>query len=415
VAGIRGLWLGRAGALAGLAATLTIGSLATASSASASRAARTSAADPGVAAATTAPTQVILNGAAALSASNAWAVGTWSQNGQVYKSLIEHWNGSKWQIKTSPSPGNDTNSLNAVAASSSTQAWAVGDYHVNGQRLRTLVEHWNGSSWKVQASPSPVAGNNTLSSVAALSRSNVWAVGYTLSTTGAMKTLIEHWNGSAWKVVKSPSPASASLLNAVTAVSRTNAWAVGYTESSDGTFDRTLVEHWNGSSWQVQSSPNPGVTSNWPCGVVATSAGDAWLTGTFIQGGTGYQEPLMEHWNGTAWQTHASAVQPSGYEFAPCAMTAASASNVWAVGGRWYLEEQHTLIEHWNGTSWKVQASPNPAPGDWDTNVLYGVSASSGSCAWAVGSSYVYNSGHRKQLIQHWNGSSWQVQYGQMP
>jgi hypothetical protein len=157
----------------------------------------------------------------------------------------------------------------------------------------------NGSAWKVQASPSPVTGNNTLSSVVATSRSNVWAVGSTLSTSGAQKTLIEHWNGRSWAVQRSPSPGSSSHLTAVTAVSRSNAWAVGYSDSSDGTASKTLVEHWNGSSWQIQASPNPSVQYDLLCGVAATSGANAWTDGTYVQ--AGYQAPVMEHWNGQAW------------------------------------------------------------------------------------------------------------------
>src|SRR5258706_4368178 len=366
------------------------------------------------AAAAGAPAVVSRGGVAGLSSSNAWAVGTWSRTGSSgFKSLIEHWAGGRWRLQTSPSPGNDTNSLAAVAALSVTDAWAVGSYHTNGHSLKTLIEHWNGSASKVQPSPRPVTGNNTLSSVVAVSRSNVWAVGDTLSISGEQRTLIEHWNGRSWTVQHSPSPGSSSTLAAVAAVSGSNAWAVGYSDSSDGTTSKTLVEHWNGSSWQVQASPNPSVQYNFLCGVVATSGTNAWTAGTYVQ--AGYQAPVMEHWNGQAWSVHASAYQPAGYEYDPCAMAAPSARNIWAVGSRWYFSADRTLIEHWNGTAWKTQKSPNPAPGDYDRNVLNGVAATSGTHAWAVGWSYVNNSGHRKPLIEHWNGSSWKLQSAAIP
>src|SRR5215813_12105649 len=165
------------------------------------------------------PAVVTLGGVSALSSSNAWAVGTWSRTGgSPWMSLIEHYTGGGWQLKASPSPGNDTNSLAGVSALSTTNAWAVGSYHTNGRSLKTLIEHWNGTAWKVQLSPSPVTGNNTLSAVVATSPSNVWAVGNTLSTSGAQKTLIERWNGRSWTVQRSPSPGSSSQLTAVAAV-----------------------------------------------------------------------------------------------------------------------------------------------------------------------------------------------------
>src|SRR5579859_6198044 len=64
-------------------------------------------------------------------------------------------------------------------------------------------------------------------SVAAVSANSVWAVGNTLSSP--MRTLIVHWNGSAWTRVASPSPCATHdcTLNAVAASSARNAWAVG--------------------------------------------------------------------------------------------------------------------------------------------------------------------------------------------
>ncbi len=65
--------------------------------------------------------------------------------------------------------------------------------------------------------------------VGVVSSCNAWAVGY--RTSGGVKhTLIEHWNGTKWALVTSPSPGqagSADVLNAVTVVSKTSVWAVG--------------------------------------------------------------------------------------------------------------------------------------------------------------------------------------------
>ena len=72
--------------------------------------------------------------------------------------------------------------------------------------------------------------------------------------TGSGKTLIERWNGAAWKQVPSPGPAG-SLLSGVAAMSATNAWAVGYTGTSSGA--KTLILRWNGTAWKQVPSPSP--------------------------------------------------------------------------------------------------------------------------------------------------------------
>src|SRR5438046_2216605 len=48
------------------------------------------------------------------------------------------------------------------------------------------------------------------------------------------------------------------------------------------------------------------------------------------------------------------------------AVAVVTANNVWAVGG----QQGHTLVEHWDGTSWSVVPSPDVSP---CCNTLYGV------------------------------------------
>src|SRR6516165_8662248 len=84
--------------------------------------------------------------------------------------------------------------LNGVAATSASDAWAVGCTHCFTSKGKALIEHWNGAAWKQVPSPGPAG--SVLSGVAATSASNAWAVGsYTAGTSG--KSLILRWNGTA--------------------------------------------------------------------------------------------------------------------------------------------------------------------------------------------------------------------------
>jgi hypothetical protein len=271
-----------------------------------------------------------------------------------------------------------------VAATSVSNAWAVGSYG-NGTAGGTLVEHWNGTAWKVQKSPNAGgASRDLLDAVAATSASNAWAVG---SYDTAGRTLVEHWNGTAWKVQKSPSPGGAgdkNFLYGVSATSATSAWAVGY--YSHGTTDRTLIEHWNGTAWTVQKSPSPGGAGNDSglYGVSATSAASAWAVGYYDHGTT--DRTLIEHWNGGAWTVQKSP-DPGGFsrDNDLHAVAAASAASAWAVGYYGNGTTDRTVIEHWNGTRWTVQKSPDPG-GSSHYDDLHGVAAASATSAWAVGS-----------------------------
>src|SRR5207244_12647826 len=89
----------------------------------------------------------------------------------------------------------------------------------------TLALHWNGRAWKRKASRSPGKEDNLFSGVAAISRSDAWAVG--ASSTYGARILVEHWNGTAWSVKKTPKVTGESELWGVAAISHRNVWAVG--------------------------------------------------------------------------------------------------------------------------------------------------------------------------------------------
>src|SRR5439155_3779084 len=139
-----------------------------------------------------------------------------------------------WSVVSSPNAGTSSNFLQAVAAVSANDVWAVGSYFaMPGSTVpaRTLTEHWNGTSWSIVKSPNVGTNRNFLYGASAVSSSDVWAVGYEYATGVPARTLIEHWNGSTWNIVSSPNVTGVSLLQGVAAISATNVWAVGYSNN----------------------------------------------------------------------------------------------------------------------------------------------------------------------------------------
>ena len=337
-----------------------------------------------------------LRGVAATSVCNAWAVGEYSNSDDtVVRTLVEHWNGKTWRVQKSLSPSSRESGLDGVGAISARSAWAVGAYANSQGAPQTLVEHWNGRAWKVQ--PSPNAGsspNGRLTGVAATSARNAWAVGFYFNSKGNPEALIEHWNGKVWRRQPSPRRGRSSDFAAVAASSSSNAWAVG--KYYNGTAERTLIEHWNGKAWKVKPSPNEGSSrdGNELDGVAAISSARAWVVGD-VFGRTFHA--LVERWNGKAWRV--KRIPRRGSSDGLFGVAAASSSDVWAVGD--YNIFAHTLIEHWNGQAWKLQpSSGREAAG------LIGVAAVSPADAWAVGTHF-NQAGVRKTLIEHWNGKAW--------
>ena len=311
---------------------------------------------------------------------------------------------ARWSVVPSPNVTTfSVNGLSGVAAVSARDVWAVGGSGTQRSGAQTLIEHWNGTQWQIVPSPNPSARYDTLYSVAAVSGHDVWAVGLDANDMGVTHTLIEHWNGAHWQVVPSPNPGSQNNeLFSVAAVSARDVWAVGFIDnapSGDQTpVDQTLIEHWNGSHWSVVRSPNPGTSNNHLEGVAAVSSHDVWAVGTGV---TAAGQTLVEHWNGTRWQVVTSPSPSSGGDLRGVA--AVSRHDVWAAG--YYVTTNvQTLTEHWNGAHWQVVPSANvgTSPAFW------GVAAASAHDAWVVGSDFD-SSGAIQTLTEHWNGSQWRV------
>ena len=113
-----------------------------------------------------------------------------------YSPLIEYWNGKTWSIITSPTQGT-SDLIGGIAAVSANNIWVVGDYS-NGidpasSPYFTLIEHWDGTVWSVVNSPSPGSIASDLVSAAAIPKtSNVWAAGFVQNDT-AYQTLTEFY------------------------------------------------------------------------------------------------------------------------------------------------------------------------------------------------------------------------------
>jgi hypothetical protein len=175
-------------------------------------------------------------GASATSANDVWAVGAANLPDGATGMLIEHWDGGAWSIVPNPQPNRHFSYLVAVDAPSGDDVWAVG-WLVNLRNLyRTRVQHWNGTTWRfVRSVNDPTGtGSTQLGGVSAVSSTEVWAVGASASPG---RTFIERWDGTAWTQVASPNPGkSSSYLSAVAASPDGTANAVG---GFDG---KTLVE-----------------------------------------------------------------------------------------------------------------------------------------------------------------------------
>jgi hypothetical protein len=251
-----------------------------------------------------------------------------------------------------------------------------------------LTDVWHGLAWRTQTVP----GTGVLLAVACASATFCEAVGGA-GNFGSGVTEAVRWNGTAWTSQATPNPAGASSagLNAVSCPSANSCQALGaYVDTSTNGTAAALAETWNGHSWQLGSAVAPAsATTNTLGGVSCVGAHFCEAVGEHFNR-TGNEDNLAETWNGTSWTIQA-APDPQG-QFGPTsnsfnAVSCVSASFCEAVGNG----ANGASAEMWNGTSWTVQARPGAA-----------VTPQSVSCVSAKFCMAVDGSD-----VETWNGTSW--------
>jgi len=253
-----------------------------------------------------------------------------------------------WQItaKNPPTPEGATGvTLQDVSCTTESACTAVGNYYASG--YKPYVARWNGSTWALQSAPAPKEGvaGEAMVSVSCASSTFCVAVG-----RAANKPFAESWNGTEWTILSTVNPEGATEAGfaGVACSTSSSCMAVGSYHATSFGVDKTLTERWNGSTWAIVSSPNP------------AKEGLAHLRG----------------------------------------VSCLSASSCIAVGslysGTFPLDEETTIAESWNGTSWTLQTSPNAAGKHFSSFVS--VSCSSTVACTAVG-------GARPELFESPSGN----------
>ena len=309
-------------------------------------------------------------------------------SGQPFKnqgqciSYFIHNPASSWSIQSTPNANSGLNILNNVSCATAQSCTAVGyDVPPNSDTFLALVEHWDGLTWQIQP-----ASSGILTNVSCPTPSACVAVG----STGA-GPLAEYWNGSTWQVqpVQVPTGATNTYFEGVSCATPTTCVAVGaYFTSTNAYF--TLAERWNGSTWQIEATPNPQGATDSQLNAVSCATPNACTAVGFSEG-----VGLAESWNGSIWQIQPTPADGPG-SFGDVSCPSVSACT--AVGD--------TFAERWNGAVWQLQTVPVPTP----STALVAVSCPTTLNCTAVGTSFSSTSQMYSTLAEFWNGSIWQVQ-----
>src|SRR6266571_2472646 len=276
-------------------------------------------------------------------------------------------------------------------------AWAVGKlYNPSTGSVKALAEHWDGTSWSNASPPSRSGVTTDLVGVDAASSTQVYAAG-NIATGLTSGALVLQWNGSGWSRFGNNTLSGDPTITDVAAAGTGNVWLAGYLLLPGDRF-QGVIYHWvpGAGYWVWYDVPSLEGES------VILNAIDAWNTEVWAVGQVN-GDPLIVHWNGRSWDVSLRLTAASG-EFTDISVIgdneARAVGDVVSATG-----STKTLAVHWNGTSWEY--APTANPGGATFNGLASVLDFSGTNAWAVGS---YGpGGFQSTLAQHWNGQQWSV------
>jgi hypothetical protein len=304
-----------------------------------------------------------------------------SINAGVNSPVAQRWNGNSWSAQ---SPDKKTGGLPTrlfgVDCPSETRCLAVGNYQPSEGGPALLAEIWNEGNWNVQTTPVPSgAASSELVAVGCSWTSECKAVGS--AVIGGVKTAIaERWDSPTWTLMTVPIPegASSSQLDGVDCIWSSVCVAVGRYTAGGST--KSLAMLWNGTSWSPQTLTAPaGAVQSTLLDVSCTKSPTRCTAVGGWKNSAGEQFTLAYRFNGSTW-TLQSTPNPSGgiasvFQEVSCATeTSCTAAGSWVGGGA----SNRTLVEAWNGTSWSIQGTPNPENAIF--SAFFGISCRSTTC-----------------------------------
>jgi hypothetical protein len=305
------------------------------------------------------------------------------------------WDGTSWQVQK-VSTQYDGSDLDGVACSTASDCRAVGTTTFAGTGSLAVAANWNGTSWSPAVAANPVT--RPYSSLAAVSCSAARAcaaVGQHQTASGLQRTLAQRWNGTAWSTQTTANPGSSgAILAAVSCADASACTAVGNINDASA----PLAESWSGGTWSLETVPAPpSFESGQFEGVSCTGPKACWASGWYIVKSGGYA-PFAARWDGTGCHDYVLPVPTGGLGGQIYGISCHSA-NCTATGSYYDQQNYYPLADRWTGTAWVAQkmqsASGLPSLGS--------VSCPSTTWCAAIGAD------GSTAKAEHWNGTTWTI------
>lgn len=326
------------------------------------------------------------------SARSCFAVGVSPVNSTLFSAVVERWRGKRWALQRTPVPGGAKSvELFDVSCPSITRCTATGRSTNSSKVGSALAERWNGSKWVIQRTRNTAgASRTTLRGVDCPSNNWCMAVGAAkLRNAGGFRTLAERWNGRSWSLLKTRNPGSGpfgSELITVACGSTRACVAVGDLVNTAG-HSIALAEHWNGKGWTSQLPPLPaGALVSKLVGVSCSGPTSCEAVGYYVTSATSGYRGFADSWDGRSWKLQTFPAPAGAIQTLPIDVSCVAATDCTAVGEAINGHgTEVTLAAKLNGTVWEVQ--PTPKPRGASISLFNAASCTSRASCVAVGAS----------------------------
>ncbi|MBC6462997.1 hypothetical protein [Actinomadura sp. HBU206391] len=272
-----------------------------------------------------------------------------------------------------------------IAAVGGSDVWAVGAESVSEEPLSygvPVLTHWDGARWTRVAPQTLPLPYGELNGISMVSGSEVWATGRLGPTAGEQRGpyVLRH-DGMSWGAV--PVTGLPQVGHLLPAAVRGRTWMA--------VAGSPVVATYTGKGWRAESLGEHVRISS----ITARSEDDAWVVGDRL--GRAY----AAHWDGGVWE---ALPPPTGRGVILSDVHAASATEVWAVGGEFGVNRP--VLLHWDGRAWERLAVP------LEHGDLSAVTAASGGRVWVAGTD---RERPDRPLILRSAGRRWTKSYGPVP
>jgi hypothetical protein len=317
--------------------------------------------------------------------------------------------------------------IDAARLASGDEIWAVGQYlrddpttSNSGLRDGPLAEHWDGQQMtRVDLPPVPGAASTSLaelSDVAVIDRSDVWAVGTLVGSSGSLSGLAAHWNGSTWQWTQLPN-GDRLHVRAVAVAGPNDVWAVAADVAAGVTYPGNVVHvfHFDGTTWTADTTATAALSTLTGSDVqdsVSLLDIDAVRTngmtrlmvvGWWHDYSAGHRRTVALSRDGLQWTASAPG---DTYEWSHLgAVSFSSGGDAWAVGGTEARSSTSTvrpITLRWHDGSWSTVTTPSSA----SNIVLNDVDAHLSTAAWQGGGTTT-DPTKATSTIEQWNGTTW--------